>query len=38
MLDAIGVDGIEAFFEPVPDSVRLRAPLEVPGALSEVEL
>jgi glycine dehydrogenase subunit 1 len=38
MLEAIGVDGIESLFEPIPGSVRLRDPLGVPPALTEPEL
>ncbi len=38
MLGAIGVDSIEALFEPVPAGVRLDRRLEVPEALSEPEL
>ncbi|HZO10408.1 MAG TPA: aminomethyl-transferring glycine dehydrogenase subunit GcvPA [Myxococcota bacterium] len=38
MLDAIGVDSVEALFAPVPAKLRLRRPLEVPPALSEQEL
>jgi glycine dehydrogenase subunit 1 len=38
MLDAIGVDSVEALFEPVPAKLRLRQALELPPALSEQEL
>lgn len=38
MLEAIGVNGIEALFEPIPASVRLGDPLGVPPALTEPEL
>ena len=38
MLDAIGVDSVEALFAPVPAKLRLRRPLELPPALSEQEL
>lgn len=38
MLEAIGVDGIDSLFEPIPASVRLDRPLDVPPALSEPEL
>ncbi len=38
MLETIGVDGIESLFEPIPRSVRLETPLELPPALSEPEL
>ena len=38
MLARIGVKSIEELFEQVPAAVRLRRPLEVPPALSEIEL
>lgn len=38
MLDRIGASGIDQLFESVPQAVRLDRPLEVPPALSEVEL
>jgi len=38
MLDAIGVDSVEALFAPVPAKLRLRRPLQLPAALSEQEL
>ena len=38
MLDAIGVDSVEALFACVPEKLRLRRPLQVPPALSEQEL
>jgi glycine dehydrogenase subunit 1 len=38
MLEVIGVESIDALFEPVPDRVLLDGPLDVPVALSEVEL
>ncbi|MGH2806812.1 MAG: aminomethyl-transferring glycine dehydrogenase subunit GcvPA [Actinomycetota bacterium] len=38
MLDAIGVAGIDELFESVPASVRVQKSLDVPAALSEVEL
>ncbi|MGH9459556.1 MAG: aminomethyl-transferring glycine dehydrogenase subunit GcvPA [Thermoanaerobaculia bacterium] len=37
MLATIGVDSIEALFESVPKSVRLDAPLDLPGPWSEIE-
>jgi glycine dehydrogenase subunit 1 len=38
MLDAIGTEELGDLFEPVPGSVRLGRPLDVPEALSEPEL
>ncbi len=38
MLDAIGVDSVEALFEAVPEKLRLRRPLALAAALSEQEL
>ncbi len=38
MLEAIGVDGIESLFEPIPGPVRLGDPLGIPPALTEPEL
>lgn len=38
MLRQIGVDSIESLFASVPERLRLRAPLAVPAALSELEL
>jgi glycine dehydrogenase subunit 1 len=38
MLEAIGVEGIDALFEPIPERFRLGADLDVPDALSEPEL
>lgn len=38
MLNDIGCDSIEALFEAVPDSVRLKRNLNIPGAQSEMEL
>jgi len=38
MLDAIGVDSIEALFASIPAELRLGRPLAIPSALSEMEL
>lgn len=38
MLDAIGAESIEALFAPVPEKLRARGALALPGAMSEQEL
>jgi glycine dehydrogenase subunit 1 len=38
MLETIGVGSLEELFEPIPTGVRLPGTLDVPAALSEVEL
>jgi glycine cleavage system P protein (glycine dehydrogenase) subunit 1 len=38
MLDAIGARSIEELFHSIPEPFRLRAPLNLPGPLSEAEL
>jgi len=38
MLDAIGVGSIDELFSDIPDEVRLKRPLRIPGPLSETEL
>ena len=38
MLQKIGVASIAELFQPIPDSFRLQRPLQVPAALSEIEL
>src|SRR5919106_750452 len=38
MLEAIGVDELDALFEPIPEDSRRGAPLDLPAALSEPEL
>src|SRR6202044_2811011 len=38
MLDAIGVRSIEELFQSIPEKFRLRAPLDLPGPLSESEI
>src|SRR5438874_3406834 len=37
MLEVIGVDSIDRLFDSIPDAVKLRKPLEVPGPWSEIE-
>jgi glycine dehydrogenase subunit 1 len=38
MLRAIGIDNLEQLFDMIPAELRLRRPLQVPRALSELEL
>ncbi|MDI6871514.1 MAG: aminomethyl-transferring glycine dehydrogenase subunit GcvPA [Bacillota bacterium] len=38
MLKACGVKSVEELFAPIPEAVRLRRPLDLPGPLSEMEL
>ncbi len=38
MLAEIGVDSVEELFRSIPDQLRLKRSLNVPGALSEMEL
>jgi len=38
MLEAIGVDSIDALFEQIPEGVRLGRALDVPEALPEAAL
>jgi glycine dehydrogenase subunit 1 len=38
MLSAIGVESIDDLFAPVPDDLQLKRPLNLPPALSELEL
>src|SRR5438067_10410428 len=38
MLASIGVKSIDELFQQVPEAVRLQRPLDVPPALSEIEL
>ena len=38
MLEAIGAGSIEELFQSVPEKFRLRAPLDLPGPLSEMEI
>jgi glycine dehydrogenase subunit 1 len=38
MLAAIGVDSIDALFDDVPESARLAGPVDLPGAMGEIEV
>jgi len=38
MLEAIGAGSIEELFQSIPEKFRLRAPLDLPGPLSEMEI
>ncbi len=38
MLEVIGVGSIDELFSPIPESVRLKKPLDLPDPLSEIEL
>ena len=38
MLSAIGVSNVEELFSLVPEEVRLKRPLDIPAAMSEMEL
>jgi glycine dehydrogenase subunit 1 len=38
MLAAIGADSVEALFSPIPESLRLGRPLDIPPAMGELEL
>ncbi len=38
LLEVIGVDSVEELFRPVPEAVRLKAELDLPPAMSEVEV
>ena len=38
MLESIGVGSLDDLFAQIPESVRLKKPLHVPAALSEIEL
>ena len=38
MLEAIGASTIEELFAPIPDTLRLTQPLDLPEAMSEMEL
>ena len=38
MLDIIGVKSLDELFREIPDALRLKRPLDIPGALSEREL
>jgi glycine dehydrogenase subunit 1 len=38
MLEAIGIEDLDGLFDGVPSALRVKGPLDVPAALSEVEL
>jgi len=38
MLEAIGAESVEDLFSPIPEPVRMRRPLDLPPAASELEL
>ncbi len=38
MLEAIGEPSIDALFQSIPESIRLRRPLKIPPGMSEIEL
>jgi len=38
MLDAIGAESLDELFAPIPDELKLSRPLNLPPALSELEL
>src|SRR5438477_12967673 len=38
MLAAIGAGSVDELFAPIPDALRLKRPLDIPPALSELEL
>jgi glycine dehydrogenase subunit 1 len=38
MLAAVGVGSVEELFAPIPSELRLKRPLDVPAALSEIDL
>jgi glycine dehydrogenase subunit 1 len=38
MLNAVGARSVEEFFQSIPEKFRLRAPLPLPGPLSEMEI
>src|SRR5207253_11321155 len=38
MLEGIGVKSVDELFQSIPASLRLKRPLDVPAALSEMEL
>ena len=38
MLETIGVEDVDQLFSAIPESVRLKRPLQIPSALSEIEL
>lgn len=38
MLEAIGVDSVESLFDAIPSELKLQRPLQIPEALTEIEL
>ncbi len=38
MLEAIGAESIDELFDPIPDALKLARPLDLPPAMSEMEL
>jgi len=38
MLETIGVETTDAFFEQIPDALKLNRPLNLPAPLTEIEL
>jgi glycine dehydrogenase subunit 1 len=38
MLETIGIDSMDRLFDSIPDEVKLKAPLDVPGPWSEIEV
>lgn len=38
MFETIGVSGTDAFFEQIPDALKLNRPLDLPAPLTEIEL
>jgi glycine dehydrogenase subunit 1 len=38
MLDAVGVQSVDELFRSIPENLRLRAPLPLPGPMSEMEI
>ena len=38
MLEAIGAHSLDELFEPIPEELKLQHPLQLPPALSELEL
>lgn len=38
MLKTLGITGVESLFEDIPNNIRLSGEMELPEALSEIEL
>ncbi len=38
MLESIGLESLEQLFDAIPSDLRLQRPLDLPAALSEMEL